>query len=400
MSEAHKRAREEEETAAAAAAAERTARLAAFAEAGKAHRAAKAQAEAQALRKREQEQRVSQEVAAKQARDKAKKEQRRERAAREREAMRTATEQYHLALQAQQPHHVHQPRQPVAPAAEVAAPAMDTRNMAPCPVCQLPFPMAQIDAHLDSCLTETALPDLDEQEKAATKQREQDDFELAIRESALWEQADSSSTNNSTTEPPKSNRMDESVDVAVTKKRPAGTLDNFLSASAPPTKKVAHKPIEDDCVIVQVKPAKYLFEQDSDDDDDEGMDMYRKRKQGSRHWKDEEDGEEATKDAEHPFGVPSRTSKATPSTAGAQPAATPAKGAPAARPPVDLPNSGGLFSERHFKNDLDKECPICFEEFEAGTVGIQLPCLCLYHLDCIRDWLGRKPRNCPSHGDF
>ncbi|GMT29536.1 hypothetical protein PFISCL1PPCAC_20833 [Pristionchus fissidentatus] len=42
------------------------------------------------------------------------------------------------------------------------------------------------------------------------------------------------------------------------------------------------------------------------------------------------------------------------------------------------------------------ECSICLEEMEGGATIARLPCLCIYHKDCIDDWFKRK-NCCPEH---
>ena len=51
-------------------------------------------------------------------------------------------------------------------------------------------------------------------------------------------------------------------------------------------------------------------------------------------------------------------------------------------------------------NDVSKlpknknECTICIEEFKNGDCLITLPCLHLYHKECIENWLNEE-LNCP-----
>ncbi|OZJ07015.1 hypothetical protein BZG36_00018 [Bifiguratus adelaidae] len=45
---------------------------------------------------------------------------------------------------------------------------------------------------------------------------------------------------------------------------------------------------------------------------------------------------------------------------------------------------------------IGRECPICFEEFEAMATIARLNCLCSYHLHCIHDWFA-KGKECPVH---
>lgn len=42
------------------------------------------------------------------------------------------------------------------------------------------------------------------------------------------------------------------------------------------------------------------------------------------------------------------------------------------------------------------ECIICFEELEKGQTIARLPCLCIYHKNCIDSWLTRS-QSCPGH---
>lgn len=42
------------------------------------------------------------------------------------------------------------------------------------------------------------------------------------------------------------------------------------------------------------------------------------------------------------------------------------------------------------------ECSICLEEMLTGAVIARLPCLCIYHKQCIDDWFKRK-NCCPEH---
>ena len=48
---------------------------------------------------------------------------------------------------------------------------------------------------------------------------------------------------------------------------------------------------------------------------------------------------------------------------------------------------------------LGEECPICFEEYEAGEKIARLECWCVFHLGCIRAWKGQKAGTggCPLH---
>ncbi|CAI5437983.1 unnamed protein product [Caenorhabditis angaria] len=42
------------------------------------------------------------------------------------------------------------------------------------------------------------------------------------------------------------------------------------------------------------------------------------------------------------------------------------------------------------------ECSICLEDLLAGNCIARLPCLCIYHKQCIDDWFKRK-NCCPEH---
>ncbi|XP_059469574.1 E3 ubiquitin-protein ligase ZNRF2 isoform X1 [Neocloeon triangulifer] len=42
------------------------------------------------------------------------------------------------------------------------------------------------------------------------------------------------------------------------------------------------------------------------------------------------------------------------------------------------------------------ECVICFEELEQGDTIARLPCLCIYHKQCIDQWFNIN-RSCPEH---
>eukprot|EP01122_Echinamoeba_exundans_P012482 TRINITY_DN5224_c0_g1_i1.p1 TRINITY_DN5224_c0_g1~~TRINITY_DN5224_c0_g1_i1.p1 ORF type:complete len:373 (-),score=72.98 TRINITY_DN5224_c0_g1_i1:171-1289(-) len=47
----------------------------------------------------------------------------------------------------------------------------------------------------------------------------------------------------------------------------------------------------------------------------------------------------------------------------------------------------------------DRECVICLESFNAGEKMATLHCLCMFHKDCIADWLNHKS-SCPNHPDL
>jgi len=46
--------------------------------------------------------------------------------------------------------------------------------------------------------------------------------------------------------------------------------------------------------------------------------------------------------------------------------------------------------------DGDKECMICYEEYEKGQMVSRLECFCVYHKSCLENWLSRK-QCCPLH---
>lgn len=52
-------------------------------------------------------------------------------------------------------------------------------------------------------------------------------------------------------------------------------------------------------------------------------------------------------------------------------------------------------------NDQDKmlgeECPICFEEYEAGQKIARLECWCVFHVSCIQAWKSQGTVGCPLH---
>ena len=45
---------------------------------------------------------------------------------------------------------------------------------------------------------------------------------------------------------------------------------------------------------------------------------------------------------------------------------------------------------------LGEECTICLEELKEDDLVARLPCLCVYHKDCIDQWFSVS-RTCPSH---
>lgn len=42
------------------------------------------------------------------------------------------------------------------------------------------------------------------------------------------------------------------------------------------------------------------------------------------------------------------------------------------------------------------ECAVCLCDFEAGDEITQLPCGHFFHLDCVREWLTKHARTCPT----
>ncbi|CBY12278.1 unnamed protein product [Oikopleura dioica] len=42
------------------------------------------------------------------------------------------------------------------------------------------------------------------------------------------------------------------------------------------------------------------------------------------------------------------------------------------------------------------ECIICYEDLMAGQCIARLPCLCIFHEECLKDWFKVK-EECPSH---
>ncbi|CAI4223131.1 unnamed protein product [Auanema sp. JU1783] len=46
--------------------------------------------------------------------------------------------------------------------------------------------------------------------------------------------------------------------------------------------------------------------------------------------------------------------------------------------------------------DCKGECAICLDDMEVGHSIARLPCLCIYHKECIDNWFTRK-NCCPEH---
>ncbi|XP_075924363.1 E3 ubiquitin-protein ligase znrf2-like isoform X2 [Petromyzon marinus] len=42
------------------------------------------------------------------------------------------------------------------------------------------------------------------------------------------------------------------------------------------------------------------------------------------------------------------------------------------------------------------ECPICLDDMDEGNTIARLPCLCIYHKQCIDSWF-EVNRSCPEH---
>jgi len=46
--------------------------------------------------------------------------------------------------------------------------------------------------------------------------------------------------------------------------------------------------------------------------------------------------------------------------------------------------------------DGDRECMICYDEYEKGQMVSRLECFCVFHKNCLENWLSRK-QCCPLH---
>ena len=57
-----------------------------------------------------------------------------------------------------------------------------------------------------------------------------------------------------------------------------------------------------------------------------------------------------------------------------------------------IPNS--IIKEEKTKNDNNYKCLICLYEFKIGDKVSTLPCLHIFHIDCIKNWIIRS-RSCP-----
>ncbi|VDK71351.1 unnamed protein product [Onchocerca ochengi] len=56
------------------------------------------------------------------------------------------------------------------------------------------------------------------------------------------------------------------------------------------------------------------------------------------------------------------------------------------------------YNEDELKEDKG-ECSICLEEMSTGDRIARLPCLCIYHKNCIDEWFMRK-NCCPEHPGY
>ena len=64
--------------------------------------------------------------------------------------------------------------------------------------------------------------------------------------------------------------------------------------------------------------------------------------------------------------------------------------------PVDTKIVNNLFVNKQCELNkfLDKNCPICLENFKIGDKYIILPCIHSFHDDCIKNWMN-KNNTCP-----
>jgi len=277
-------------------------------------------------------------------------------------------------------------------------------SMARCPVCDVLFPIAQVDSHLDNCLTEKAL---------------QDDPNLTRTHSGGSAQDLLQEMAQPGTGTPNSKKRHLEGDHG----------DEESSYYSPATKKPADpSTIDNDCVIIGESgfdpKRSYYYSEDDEMDDYDSLDEDEELESRfrDRHRRDSElrdgnrpilpvDGVDPLHaSAPSVFSATPTTVSVSPSRPTAAPLSPPLTTSTAATarmaisvpavPHVVIPNSGGMFNVVQFNTAQDSECPICFEEFQPGHIGIRLPCLCLYHDKCITSWLERKPHNCPSHGDY
>ena len=49
-----------------------------------------------------------------------------------------------------------------------------------------------------------------------------------------------------------------------------------------------------------------------------------------------------------------------------------------------------VVSDIDFEDDCNRECSICFLEFNVNDIVARLPCGHFYHCECINEWLGKK----------
>ncbi|KAL5553964.1 hypothetical protein UlMin_041365 [Ulmus minor] len=54
----------------------------------------------------------------------------------------------------------------------------------------------------------------------------------------------------------------------------------------------------------------------------------------------------------------------------------------------------GLMEKLRLEGDEKERCVICLEDLPLGSDVVRLPCLHVFHDECIRLWL-IKGRNCP-----
>jgi len=53
----------------------------------------------------------------------------------------------------------------------------------------------------------------------------------------------------------------------------------------------------------------------------------------------------------------------------------------------------GHYTLQKLEENIERECAICFEEFEKGQSVAWLECFCLYHETCINAWYAKKKMN-------
>jgi len=66
---------------------------------------------------------------------------------------------------------------------------------------------------------------------------------------------------------------------------------------------------------------------------------------------------------------------------------------------VELPTEVGKnYTIQTLSKSLEKECSICFEEFEQGHKVAWMDCLCVFHEKCLEEWFTKtKDKCCPVH---